>query len=300
MDPRFGEASSEPYASLLAAGRALRREAPGLWTTPTGDLARSYPDRGNELCFAVEDGSVWFRHRNRCLRAILSRYPPPGVVLDVGGGNGYVTRGLRRAGYPALVLEPGRQGVDNAFSRGLQPVIWGSLEAAGFEAGTVPAIGLFDVLEHIEDDEAMLQRIADLLVPGGRLFLTVPCHRFLWSAHDIAAGHFRRYTRRELVDRVAAAGLRIRFTTGLFAALVPVILLLRVLPFRLGLQRSVSVDRSIGDQAEGRRTAPLLEATLQLERRWLERGGSVPPSSSLALVAERPGATTECSGPESR
>ncbi|HEX3866389.1 MAG TPA: hypothetical protein VHV78_06525, partial [Gemmatimonadaceae bacterium] len=67
----------------------------------------SYPDHGNQMCFQVEDTSFWFRHRNRCIVEMLRRLPPSGTVFDVGGGNGFVTAGLLKAGFDSILVEPG-------------------------------------------------------------------------------------------------------------------------------------------------------------------------------------------------
>ena len=68
------------------------------------------------------------------------------------------------------------------------------------------AIGAFDVLEHIEEDEAVLQQIYKALKPGGFVFITVPQHHWLWSAVDEYACHVRRYGANELHEKVRQGG----------------------------------------------------------------------------------------------
>ncbi len=67
-----------------------------------------------------------------------------------------------------------------------------------------------NVLEHIEDDSAELAAVFDALVPGGRVFIFVPAHPWLYGAFDKSVGHFRRYRRHELEQRTRAAGFEIR------------------------------------------------------------------------------------------
>lgn len=69
--------------------------------------AISYPDEGNEACFEVEDQSFWFRHRNHCIRELVRNFPPQGPLFDVGGGNGFVAKGLMDAGWEVVLVEPG-------------------------------------------------------------------------------------------------------------------------------------------------------------------------------------------------
>ncbi len=80
-----------PNIRDLAPG--LTRDDSGLWLAPSRK-AISYPEKGNQACFAVEDVSFWFHHRNQCLVEALRRYPPAGFLLDVGAGNGFVSAGI--------------------------------------------------------------------------------------------------------------------------------------------------------------------------------------------------------------
>ncbi len=167
----------------------------GIWYSHQDNQNISYPSDGNENCLAVEDGSFWFRHRNNCIASIVKTYPPQdnGTIFDIGGGNGFVSLGLANAGFDVALLEPGSVGTRNAKKRGLKNVICATTDAAKLKQHSLPAVGLFDVIEHIEDDLAFLQSIRNLMKKGGRLYATVPAYSFLWSEEDIFAGHFRRY-----------------------------------------------------------------------------------------------------------
>jgi hypothetical protein len=126
------------HARLLASARNVQRVEEWLWRSPAIPPV-SYPDNGHAACAVLEDDSFWFEHRNRCIQHVLRTFPPGGVLLDIGGGNGIVTRHLEANGFPALLLEPGAAGVATARSRGLSPIIQSTLEEAGFAHETVPA-----------------------------------------------------------------------------------------------------------------------------------------------------------------
>ena len=72
-------------------GAGLSADNHGIWTS-SHSAELSYPEADNALCFELEDGSYWFEHRNDCITALVRKFPPAGCILDVGGGNGYVTR----------------------------------------------------------------------------------------------------------------------------------------------------------------------------------------------------------------
>ncbi len=249
----------------------------------------SYPEEGNAACFQLEDSSFWFRHRNRCIEAAVERWVPTGFILDVGGGNGYVAGGLIAAGHPTALLEPGDEGARNARNgRHIPDVICGTLQSAAIKPSTVPAIGLFDVLEHIEDDRRFLGELHRVLVPGGLIYVTVPAYQWLWSITDVEAGHYRRYTRRELASRFAAAGFDLQYETYFFEPLLPPFYLMRTLPFRLGFTRPREIGRYETEHAGGGRwLSDLLQALLAREVTAIQEGRSLATGTSCLLVARK-------------
>lgn len=223
-----------PIESL---GANLSRGEDGIWYGE-GHEAVSYPEEGSAACFDVEDDSFWFAHRNRCIVSIVGAFAPPRgePICDIGGGNGFVSQGLARAGHEVVIVEPRPVGARNARARGLEHVICASTETAGFRPQSLSAVGLFDVIEHLGDDLAFLGALRELLRPTGLMYLTVPSHPFLWSGEDAAAGHFRRYAAHELETKLEQAGFRVAFSSGIFRFLLVPIFLVRALPWKLGFR----------------------------------------------------------------
>jgi SAM-dependent methyltransferase len=276
-----------PVIDLTAIASNLQPGPDGLWH-PRSRSRFDYPDEGNAFCFQVEDHSFWFRHRNACILDAVRRHPPAGAVFDIGGGNGFVARALVQAGYEAVVVEPGPAGARNAQARGLAPVVCAALDDAGFAPGALPAAGLFDVLEHMPDDRAVLDQLARLLPRDGRLYLTVPAYQWLWSTDDDLGGHHRRYSARRLRQVVEAAGFVVDYSTQMFWPLPLPILLLRALPSRLGLRPRADAE-AIRQELQPREGPGVkaLSALLALEARWLRRGGTIPFGGSCLMVARR-------------
>jgi SAM-dependent methyltransferase len=172
---------------------------------------------------------------------MMKAIPPEGFLLDVGGGNGFVSLAIEKAGWKVALVEPGK-GALNARSRGLSTVINSTFENAGLKPHSIPAIGLFDVLEHIRDDAGFLAAINAALIVAGKLYITVPAYNFLWSRDDEVAGHFRRYSASLISTRLRQAGFRIDFLTFIFVTLPAPIFLFRVLPEKIGIGRSADLS----------------------------------------------------------
>ncbi len=267
----------------------LRPEPDGLWVAATSGPV-SYPEHGNDVCFQIEDRSFWFQHRNRCITAVVRRHPPTGPIFDVGGGNGFVSLALREAGFPSVVVEPYLSGARHAVSRGLRPVIAASLDDAGFYPRRLPAAGLFDVLEHIEDDVGFLRRLHEALAPGGRLYLTVPAFRMLWSTEDDAAGHFRRYSLATLDAALRAGGFAVDFATYMFAWLPLPVLLFRALPSRLGRRGAPEAERTATEHAlPGGLVGRALGGLLDAEYARIAAGRALPLGGSCLVAAHAVG-----------
>lgn len=263
----------------------------GIWR-PEDDGEVSYPEHGNEICFQVEDRSYWFAHRNHCILEAMRIFPPGGMFYDLGGGNGFVSAALQKAGRASVLVEPG-SGAVNARKRGVAHVIQSTLEGARFESGSLCAAGAFDVLEHIEDDAGFLGLVTDLLQPGGRFYCTVPAAQSLWSQEDVFAGHHRRYSKGRLRRVLEQAGLRVEFVSHFFAWLVAPVAVFRTLPFVLRGRRDdggSAADRVQSDHALPAWLAVIADALHRWELKRLRRSSTIPFGSSLLCVARKPAA----------
>lgn len=262
----------------------------GIWNS-SEKSELSYPVGGNDLCFAIEDTSFWFQHRNACVLALVRSFPPrgKGPIFDIGGGNGFVAKALMDAGWDVVLVEPGPVGAGHAKARGLPHVVCATTQTAGFINGSMPATGVFDVVEHIENDKEFLRHLGDLLEPDGMLYLTVPAHPLAWSDEDVFAGHYRRYTRRSLTKLVEQAGLQIEFLSGIFSWLLPPVFLLRALPYRLrgSVRRKLTAEAMRADHALPKPIAPFAETVHRWELKKLSRRASIPVGSSLLCAARK-------------
>ncbi|WP_346538919.1 class I SAM-dependent methyltransferase [Micromonospora sp. DPT] len=159
---------------------------------------------------ALEDTHWWYRERRallaRSLRRLAAAGARPGRALDVGAAGGGNTRVLRAHGWRPLALEYSADGAGVARERGLD-VIRADARHLPVGSASLGLVVAFDILEHVAEDHLAAAEIRRTLRPGGTALIAVPCDMALWSAHDVAVGHVRRYDRESLRAVVEKAGL---------------------------------------------------------------------------------------------
>ena len=140
----------------------------------------------------------------------------PGSFIDIGAGNGLVLRFFKDRGYSVTGMELSQE-LCNAMKKNPQmkniTIVQGNItEKRGNES--FDYVLASDVIEHIKDDQKALQNLFSYVKKGGLLILTVPAHSHLLGKRDMAWGHFRRYDKRDLVEKVSKLkGSRIEFAT---------------------------------------------------------------------------------------
>ncbi len=271
---------------LADSSDTLQLSADNIWVTEHMS-AVSYPKEQTQEKFQIENDSFWFKQRNQCLLEVFKNYPPAGLCVDVGGGNGFVAQAIQNAGIETALLEPNEIGIKNARLRGIQNLICATWQDAQFRPETLPAVGLFDVLEHIEDDLTFLHSIHQTLTAQGRLYLTVPTFPFLWSAVDVFDGHFRRYTQQSLSQVLQQAGFRIEYFTYFFQYLVPPILLLRALPTKLGILKSKDINNTSSDDKVHPAFHLIFDLIARREQKRIQKNKSLTFGSSCLCVVQK-------------
>lgn len=174
----------------------------------------------------------WFLARRRILEALIKRVvcpPQKAKLLEVGCGTGHNLAMLGKFG-KVEASELDRCARALASKR-----LGGKVKEAKlpdltmFERNGYDLIALLDVLEHVPDDLASLRAIHMRLKPGGALLLTVPANKWMWSAHDAAHHHFRRYTRKRLKELFLRSGLEVQLLSYFNTLLFPPIALARLI-----------------------------------------------------------------------
>jgi SAM-dependent methyltransferase len=261
--PRCTHAPAKEDDTLLFAP-SLSRDNNGFKGEYFGELAN------------LETNHFWFRNRNRLLIwALRTYFPGSRNFLEIGCGTGFVLSGIKKA-FPNLEIAGSELFVDGLkFARARLPgVPLYQMNAVKipFEA-EFDVVGAFDVLEHIDEDEAVLSQMHQALRPGGGLMITVPQHPALWSDTDVRACHKRRYTRKELIQKVKAAGFETVRATSFVSLL---------LPLMWASRRQQSSEFQLKPLLNG-----FLEAALRVEAWFIRRGINLPCGGSLLLIGRK-------------
>ncbi|MEV4555548.1 class I SAM-dependent methyltransferase [Kitasatospora sp. NPDC049285] len=154
----------------------------------------------------VEERHWWFREKRRLLARELRGLGPAGRALDIGAAGGGNSRVLLEHGWRTVVADLSETAVQIARERGLDAHRADARELP-WEDGSFDLVTAFEILEHIEEDHLAAAEILRVLRPGGTALLTVPADMRLWSAHDEAVDHVRRYDRAGLSAVLTGAGL---------------------------------------------------------------------------------------------
>jgi SAM-dependent methyltransferase len=170
----------------------------------------------------VEDRHWWYRERRAIIERELRRIGRPGRAIEIGASGGGNSQVLRDNGWDVLVTEYLDAGVEIAQARGFTAMQADARDLPLPDA-SFDLLVAFDVLEHIDDDHKAAAEIRRVLKPGGTALIAVPCDMDLWSEHDVATGHFRRYDRDSLTKLVAGAGLEIESLWSWNVLLRPVV-----------------------------------------------------------------------------
>ncbi len=156
---------------------------------------------------ALEQRHWWYAERRALVKRLVGPLTPA-RALDVGCGGGGNTGVLRSLGWRVCGLEYSPAAAGLAASRGL-PVMRGDARRLPVRDASVDLVMSTDMWEHIDDDEAVARETMRVLKPGGRVLIAVPCSMALWSGHDVALGHVRRYERAELTALMERVGLEV-------------------------------------------------------------------------------------------
>lgn len=185
-----------------------------------------YNAKGLDNLFAQEEKHFWFITRKEFILAQMTKYiSKTNKIIEIGAGTGNVSRYLKQYGYENIsVGEMHLNGLKYAKSYGIEECFQFDLLKTPFK-NEFDTVCLFDVLEHIEEDELALYNARQMLNNDGTIILTVPAHMWLWNRSDAIAGHKRRYTKKELTELLKKNGFEIIIAKYFFISIIALLFL---------------------------------------------------------------------------
>jgi ubiquinone/menaquinone biosynthesis C-methylase UbiE len=233
----------------------------------------------------LEASHFWFRSRARLIEWSLRKYVPRmRSFLEIGCGTGYILSKVANA-FPSSRLlgsEMFAEGLRFASER---------VPSAAFmqmDARHIPfidefeTIGAFDVLEHIEADTAVLAEMHRALKKDGIILLTVPQHAWLWSQVDEYSCHVRRYSAKELHQKIEDTGFSILRSTSFVATLLPAMIISRGVKRRNNEKNDTTAELAVPKIINA-----LFDFLMWLEYVFIKAGGNIPIGGSRLVIAKK-------------
>ncbi len=251
----------------------------------------------NALPFREEYFEFWFNRENSHFwhvgrKETIYRFVEPYLkerfsdfgqieAIEIGIGNGNVATEFVRHGVTMQGADLFYSSLQFCRKRLQSPLYQADLLKLPFK-NKFDFVGIYDIIEHIEDDRLSLKNLYESLKPGGLLNITVPACKFLWSAFDDIQ-HVRRYTLRELYEKASEAGFKVRRISYFMFFLFPVVYLVRK-------TQKYPKDTKLEKVNEVKIIPFVNELFLYIFRleKFFIRRFNFPIGSSLILVAEKP------------
>jgi len=248
--------------------------------------AKAMQDRLYEKMYEVEDRHWWFSAKRTIINSLLDRFlmrkveRRPLRLVDLGCGCGRTLQELP-PGVEGIGLDSSPLAVDFCAKRGVNARLGRVPDRMDLDEAAYDAVLLADVIEHVEDDDAVVAAAARLVAPGGIMIVTVPALPPLWSRWDEIHGHKRRYTKGRLAAVLDNDALKVEFISYFNTLLLPPAVAARVITKGSGRVASAQLD------VPARPLNAILRATFAAERHLLGRVALPVGLSLVALMRKR-------------
>ncbi len=206
-------------------------------------------------------------------------------ILDIGCGAGENIMFLNKFGNVSGI-DISEEALKFSKDKGYSKLIIGNAEKVEEPDSSYDIVSLLDVVEHLDDDVAALNHASRVLKKDGTLLLTVPAHKWLWSMHDKALHHRRRYTNKDLTKKITNAGFEIQKISHFVMPAIPFLLLKKMIHFFNTKIRKKSHEVDTYDVILPKKLNSILIQWLSFER-FLMKYISLPFGSSLMVVANK-------------
>lgn len=255
-----------------------------LWSPELASMSKGFKSEYFSTLAKLEENNFWFQARNELILWVLEYYFRGfDSFMEIGCGTGFVLQDVAKK-YPSSRLSGSEiftAGLEFAKSRAPHSRL------VQMDATKIPyrdefdVIGIFDVLEHIEDDNVVIAGMFKALRPEGGLIVTVPQHPRLWSSSDEYACHVRRYTSAEIISKLKLAGFQIIRSTSFVSLLLPALIV-----SRLNNVKSRNYD-PLSEFNISSVLNRILRKIMKIELTMIQSGVSFPAGGSRLVIARK-------------
>ena len=240
--------------------------------------------------FEMEETYWWFVARRRLVCELIDQLAMPAKsrLLDVGCGTGANLKAFGKQ-FERVGIDMSSAALSFCQQRGIDSLVQAKVEDSGLEHDTFDVVTALDMLEHVDDDMLALRELWRVAKPGGFLLITVPAFGFLWSEHDEALHHRRRYTVAELESKLASAGFgEVRISYFLATLFFPILIarIVQNLTKRRIEPQATHVILPVWLNS-------LIVTVLDWERRLLQWTWRLPFGVSIVALAQKPSAPSK-------
>lgn len=234
----------------------------------------------------LEDSYWWFVGRKYALQSLIdTEYGdnPDCDILDIGCGTGSMLTMLKKYG-KVVGSDISELALSFCRKRGCTNLIKTSADNLALPNESFDLITAFDIIEHLDDDKKALQEFYRVCRKGGNVIVTVPAYNFLWSEHDRALQHKRRYVRKELSEKLISAGFKIKKISYFVTFLLPIIAVFRIYQNLFNRSKTPDTDYIMPPAFLNR-----IFIWLLMIEGIIIKYFSFPAGVSLVCIAEKPG-----------
>ena len=205
----------------------------------------NYTEQGHSILSEAEKSHFWFITRKEFITNHIVKYlPKDSKAADFGGGTGDIALHLQNMGYDISLCDCFEEGLKIAQSKGVKNLYKVDINNIPFRKH-FDAVCAFDVVEHFENDSAVLKEFNKSLKENGIVFITVPAHAWLWHKGDSL--HFRRYNRKSMIKLLTETGFEILTVKHFFVFTLPLLVLRKLLDKFSNEQKEIKINKPINN-----------------------------------------------------
>ncbi len=295
ITPEASQSAASPSTALLDSAQYPAQDLRGFpaFAPDLAEDTEGFDPTHHEIMYNIEANHFWYNTRNRLIHWAINKYASGKTTdarsfLEIGCGTGVVLKHLSDNN-PNLVTY-GSELLPDGLSftaKRLPNSLLFQMDARNIPfKNTFNAMGAFDVIEHIDEDETVLAEIHEALAPEGIVLITVPQHPWMWSSFDAFMHHKRRYTRNELQTKLEQAGFKVEKLTSFISLPFPAMLASRTIEKLTGYEMTNN-DQLLKHLKASPVANALLDPILALEANLIKAGLNLPMGGSLLAVARK-------------